>query len=204
MKECIDCCITKYKTEFRAKASCKDGYEPRCKECRNIRYNKADPMRVFKKIYHAQTLHSITRKHNPPQYSLEELLHWVDLQTNSLKLWDDYVKSSYKNSLRPSVDRLDDSLGYTLDNIQLVTWGENRAKGAKTKMAGEMSSARPVAAYNLDGTHHKDFCTTSEAARYVKGKPYGIHTVANGIPVKDGRGSLYQPKTYKSFTWKWL
>lgn len=204
MKDCVDCLTPKPLTEFRKKPSCKDGHEPRCKDCRNIRYNKADPVRVFKKIYNSQILHSQRRGHTPPQYTLEEFLLWVDAQPNSVQLWDTYRDSNYNSTLKPSVDRLNDSFGYSLDNIQLISWNENRNKGAKAKMAGEMSSARPVAAYNLDGTHHKNFTTTSEAARYVNASTSGIISVANGVPIKDGRGNLYLPKTCKSYIWAWL
>lgn len=38
-------------------------------------------------------------------------------------------KSSYLNPFGPSLDRVDSSLGYTPDNVQVVVWAYNNAKG---------------------------------------------------------------------------
>lgn len=37
---------------------------------------------------------------------------------------------------RPSVDRIVDSLGYSIANIQLMTWGENKSKGYHEQKLG--------------------------------------------------------------------
>lgn len=204
MKTCKDCGKELPFSSFRKKPSNKDGYEIRCKECRNIRYNKADPRRVFAKIYNSQVANSVTRNHPAPDYTLDQLKDWVDSQPHAYNLWQNYVNSGYDNKLRPSVDRLDDSKPYRLNNIQLITWNENRQKGAASKMAGGISTIRPVSAFNKDGSLHKTYVSTLAAARDVNGHSWGIATVADGKPVKDGRGQLYNPKSYKGFIWKWV
>ncbi|AHB79472.1 endonuclease VII [Shigella phage pSb-1] len=203
MKICKDCGETKDLTEFVPKSSCKDGYEVRCRKCRALRYNKADPVCMFRKTYLTQLTHSIKRGHPPPSYSLEDFYEWLDKQPNIHQLWDDYVASNYAKDYKPSVDRINDHKPYTLDNIQLMSWKENRDKGARSKKEGNIATAQPVIAYHLDGTFYKEFATTAEAARHVSGRTWGIITVANGIPVKDGRGHIYNPKTYKGFKWAW-
>lgn len=204
MKICKDCNENKPFTQFVPKASCKDGYELRCRQCRTIRYNKADPIKAFKKIYLSQCTHSVTRGHPQPTYTFDQLLDWVDKQPNALRIWDMYVKSGYASDARPSVDRLNDNLPYTLDNIQLLTWSGNRAKGANDKKQGVNNSCnRAVIAYNLDGTIYKKYYSISQAMREIGGNSWGIVTVADGKPVKDGRGKLYIPATYKGLKWSW-
>jgi hypothetical protein len=205
MKTCVDCSTQKPYSGFHTRPSCKDGYDVRCTECRNLRYNKADPTRVFKKLYNSQITHSKTRGHPAPNYSFEELLAWVDLQPNTHSVWDAYVASGYKTKLKPSLDRLDDYQGYSLTNIQLTTWGENKAKYCAHAKAGiNTKNCRPVSAYSLDGQLHQTFHSTIEASRQVGGNTSGIINVANGVPIKDSRGHMYQPRTYKGFIWKWV
>jgi hypothetical protein len=115
-----------------------------------------------------------------------------------------YVMSGYLHQLRPSVDRKDDSKPYTLDNIQIMTWAENSQKAADAKKAGLLNAnQRPVSAFTKDGKLHKHYVSIMDAVRDVKGRMWGIVSVANGVPVKDGRGNLYTPKSYKGLVWKW-
>lgn len=44
-----------------------------------------------------------------------------------------YEDSGYDLKLAPSIDRIDSSLGYTLGNIQWVTFSENSRGGAQSK-----------------------------------------------------------------------
>ena len=46
------------------------------------------------------------------------------------KLYEDWVGSDYDRKLSPSIDRIDSSKGYTLDNIQWITHSENSRKGS--------------------------------------------------------------------------
>lgn len=204
MKTCKDCNEHKPYSEFVPKASCVDGYEVRCRVCRVIRYNKADPYKAFRKIYLSQHTHSVTRGHSEPAYTLEELLGWVDVQPTALAIWNNYVASGYKSDLRPSVDRLNDSLPYTLDNLQLLTWAENRAKGAQDKKNGINNSCnRAVKALHLDGTLYKEYYSISQATRELSGHAWGICSVADGKPVVQKSGRTYTPQTYKGFKWEW-
>ena len=205
MKTCCDCNVTKPLEEFTVKTSCKDGYEPRCKKCRSIKYNKSTPEIVLRKMYLSQITNSIRRGHPLPAYSPDEFIAWGISQPSFSKLWAEYVQANYLKDLRPSADRLDDAKPYSFDNIQLLTWAQNRTKGALSKKEGTVNARqKAVAAYNLDGTLHRKYISISEAVRDVQGKAWGISTVADGVPVRDGRGTLYNPKTYKGYVWKWI
>ena len=54
---------------------------------------------------------------------------------NSLfKAWED---SGYNRKLTPSTDRVDSSLGYTLDNVEWITHSENSRRGAVSRWKSE-------------------------------------------------------------------
>lgn len=205
MKKCIDCEEVLPFSFFNKKKSNKDGYDLRCKECRNIRYKRSTPELFVNKIYLSQVSNSVKRGHAEPSYTRDELLEWVLSQPNFNSLWKAYLASKYKIELAPSIDRLDNTKPYSLDNIELVTWQENRARWATDRRTGVVTDThKPVASYTLDGVLVKEYISILEATRDVKGNHWGISSVANGVPVKDGRGRLYTPRSYKGFIWKWI
>jgi 5-methylcytosine-specific restriction endonuclease McrA len=205
MKTCKDCKKELPIRSFHKKPSNKDGRDIRCKGCKKIRYNEPNARKVFAKIYCSQIDHSISRDQPSPTYTFDDLVAWAEQQSTTVDLWEGYVASGYETRLRPSVDRVDDSKGYELTNIQLTTWGESSDNGTQGKKAGTLNSnQRAVAAHNKDGSPHKEYVSIMDAARDVDGRPSGIAGVANGVPVKDGRGYLNTPKSYKGFIWKWM
>ena len=205
MKVCKDCNINKPLNEFTKKSSCKDGYEIRCKRCRSIKYNKSTPELTIKKIYGSQITNSVNRNHPLPNYTLEELITWTLSNKSWEKLYKDWQDSKYDKWLAPSIDRIDSNKPYDINNIQLMTWKENQSNAHKEVQRNELHrNQRPVRALNLDGSIHKDYHSVANALEEINGKYWGIATVANGVPVKDGRGKYYQPRTYKGYKWEWL
>ncbi len=45
-------------------------------------------------------------------------------------LFDEYESSGYPRKLAPSVDRIDSSVGYRIDNMEFVTMSENSRRGS--------------------------------------------------------------------------
>lgn len=45
------------------------------------------------------------------------------------RLWNQYRESGWRYGMCPSIDRLDQDKGYTLDNIQFITMQENQIRG---------------------------------------------------------------------------
>lgn len=207
MKNCCDCNETKDLCYFTVKTSCKDGYEPRCRKCRSIKYNKSTPTLLAKKMLNTQIINSNLREHEAPTYTVLELTQWLMEQPRFPVMYTEWELAGYPKAKAPSIDRLDDNAGYALDNIQLLTWEENRAKGGAAKKANTLIvNHRAVNAYNKDGSLYKQYASMATAMREFGGKAsqsWGISTVCNGTPVKDGKGGYYTPKTYKGFTWSW-
>lgn len=58
---------------------------------------------------------------------------WSNKNEKFQTLYKDYVVSGYDRKLAPSVDRIDSSKGYELDNIEWVTMSENSRRGALSR-----------------------------------------------------------------------
>lgn len=107
-----------------------------CKFCHRISVEKYGRS-VKGKINHIMRVIRIRVKKGevpPPEFTFMELLEYVE-GGYSLKgqhfwpLYEKWKKSGYKTGLGPSLDRIDPLKGYTWDNVQWMTWDENRAKG---------------------------------------------------------------------------
>lgn len=128
MKVCKDCKIEKCKSMFY-------GVQNECKECTKYRVAKnqsrvgdsydSTEKGVIRVIYKTQKRNNKLREHGEMPYNKIELSEW--LYSNGFKLlYDNWIESGKDKDLKPSVDRLDDFKGYSLDNIRLGTWLENR------------------------------------------------------------------------------
>ena len=121
---------------------------------------------VISVIYSSQILNSKKRGHNPPDYTKLEFSNWVYDQSDFEKLYKKWVKSNYRKELKPSVDRLNDYEGYSMDNIQLMTWGENKAKGHRDRKQG-INNKRSVKVIQIDkkGDFVREWYSMMEAER---------------------------------------
>jgi len=123
-----------------------------------MRNNKITKPKTFNKLtsnmYRHQVKNSIKRGHDLPDYSLEDLREWLLNSDKFKSLYYNWIKTGYILGLIPSVDRLDNSKGYSFDNIQIVTWKEN-------ELNGHISSRKPIEQYNLNG----DLIKTYESVR---------------------------------------
>ena len=64
-----------------------------------------------------------------------ELEKWIiDTQYDVfVKLFKDYVDCKYDTDLVPSIDRLDNTKGYSFENMQVITWKNNKEKDWQSK-----------------------------------------------------------------------
>lgn len=58
---------------------------------------------------------------------------WAKDNPVFLELFELYQDSGYERRLAPSVDRIDSSKGYSLDNMEWVTHSENSRRGANNR-----------------------------------------------------------------------
>ena len=117
----------------------KDGWRlGTCKKCRGIETLtfQRTMSGLASKMYSNQKQKSERRGHNPPSYSMIELRGFLLSSSVYANLYSKWVESGYLKELKPSCDRLDDYKGYSLDNIRIVTWGENNAKYQSDRVVG--------------------------------------------------------------------
>ncbi len=143
------------------------------------------------RIASAQRGNSIRRGHPLPNYTSDEFKAWLYSQPNFKELYKEWVKSNYNVLFRPSADRIDDDLPYTLNNIELKTWRENHDKATEKQK-------RPVAKYSLDNDFIESFGSILEALDSVdKGESKGnVSNVSQAC-----RGTR---KTAYGFIWKYI
>lgn len=80
---------------------------------------------VCKGLWHHNTKNSIKRGHPAPTYTQQELEDWITSQPNFTSLYEAWVQSDFDHFKSVSIDRLNNSKGYSFDNIQLVDFQTN-------------------------------------------------------------------------------
>lgn len=182
-KNCKRCAQPKPVDAFSRASSNKDGYANMCKPCVvecNTLYWRTTAGRISQ-IFAVQTVNSRARGHQPPAYTKTELEHWA-LEHGLVDLLTVWVDSGYAKDLIPSVDRLDDAKGYSLDNIQLGTWKDNNDKMYEHRKDCRRITAqnRKVEQINLNGEVVAQFGSISFASRSTGITRININDVCRG------------------------
>ncbi len=177
-KQCTKCNTIKSVSEFYKSKSKKDGLQTQCKSCfkinykiQRLNYSRTKPG-IISQILLSQIQSSKRRNHPAPAYTKDELSHWIYSQPIFERIYDAWVDSGYSRRLKPSVDRIENHIPYTMDNIQLMTWGENNKKGTT-------GQKRPVAQYTLDYKLFDLFSSQKEAAITTGTSNAGISKCCN-------------------------
>jgi len=132
MKECSKCKTEKSFNKFSKHKTMYDGLNRVCRDC--IRDSNRTQRGLAKVMFNNQVQRSKKRGHNTPEYSRSEFVDYLMNDTNYINLHNEWVESGYDNALVPSADRLDNTKGYSLDNIQIVTWKENDRLGQEEQL----------------------------------------------------------------------
>lgn len=194
MKTCLKCNIEKEDTEFYTDRRNSNNLQARCKSCCRESGNSYSRTKngLITRIYAHQRDNSRKRGHKTPNYTLNELRKWVYSQNNFDSLFNNWKQSNYNVKLTPSIDRLNDYLPYSFDNIQLITAIENIRKAnsdAKNGITNKMNKA--VLQYGLDGNFIREYFSLKEAER--------ITDISNG---SISNVCIKRCKTAGKFVWK--
>ena len=170
MKVCKKCNIKKPMSEFSNNKSKLDLKQENCKECEKVRM--IEYSRTIKgfsvKLYRNQVNRSKIRGHKPPTYSRKELTEYISTNEKFQKLYNGWVDSGYEKNLAPSFDRLDETKGYSFDNIQIVTWEFNNQKQHFARYSHKVKTNlvhKRVTQLTLDGEYVNQFNSCAEAGR---------------------------------------
>lgn len=128
---------------------------------------------VCYRLWHHNVRNSKLRGHTPPKYTRDELEEWVLSNPAFEKLYTTWVNNNYEQKLSVSIDRLDNSKGYSFDNIELVSFETNYQRsheGFRNKSIHNPTllngGHRAVTVFTLSGKPMQSFISMSEAARY--------------------------------------
>jgi len=137
-------------------------------------------------IYSNQKKQARERNMAVPTYTKKELRDWLYGQPLFHVLYDNYKRLDFQSKYKPSVDRKSNKLSYTMDNIQLMTWGENRAKDNEEK---KIYKRKAVCQYTKAGIFVAEYISIKEATSITK-----IHQIS--------RCCLGERRTAGGYTWK--
>ncbi len=195
MKKCAKCKEVKTLEEFHNNKKMKQGKASYCKNCSNKAIKKYRRTLIGNAIaiYNHQKLSSKRRGHNPPAYAKQDLVDFLLSNKKYINLHSEWVESGYENSLVPSVDRIDDYKGYSLDNIQVMTWKENRIKSHEDRKNGINNKAnKAVVKMDLNEVELEVYHSQSYAGRETSIHQTNIWGACNG-----------KQKTAGGFKWKY-
>ena len=122
---------------------------------------------LVRQLYNNQKGSSKRRGHNPPLYSKSELKDWLYSQSTFHKLYNNWKNLGFISNFKPSIDRLDDNIGYLFENISITTWKKNIDKSYQDRKNGKLitSQNKLTVQLTLDGKIINTFCSVKEAGR---------------------------------------
>jgi len=168
-----------------------------CRECNRLESTRIRRTKdgVVNTMYSHQRGSSKKRNHAMPTYTKQELKDWLFSQEKFHTLYDNWKRLDYQSEYKPSVDRLDERIGYTMANIQLVSWGENnRNHSIGIELETSSKFTRPIKQYTLEGELIEEFISVAEASRQLYISTGQIIGVCAGT---DGKKLRYKAKGFQ-------
>jgi len=167
MKKCIDCKLSEPTVTFRVIKGYARNTCNRCvtNEILNKRKTKEG---LLGNIYSCQITTSKARGYPKPEYTREEFIKAISDMPLFDKLFNAWETSGFLKPLRPSIDRNNDNIPYTKNNIALMTWEENRKKSyIDIKEGRNNKKSVAILQFTKEGKYIQEFYSISEAARRI-------------------------------------
>lgn len=116
-----------------------------------------------------------------PDYTRDELVNWAMSQQLFHDIYDGWVKSGFEKMKVPSFDRINDYEPYSLDNIVIKTWMENKEKWHDDSKSGKSNKlGKPVVQLDINGVFINEFHSLRFAAKEVNGQSIHISRCCRG------------------------
>lgn len=135
---------------------------------------KSSPKGVLCRIYSEQQGKSKEKARYLLSYTRQEFYDRFLNDPHYLRLHGEWVESGCQRAKVPSIDRIDPSKGYSMDNIQMVTWSENHTKSLKEH------THTAVVVYDKQGNLLGDYNSMKEASAATGATPSSIYGVCIG------------------------
>lgn len=203
-KTCTKCRKVKPLSEFH-KGKDKDGYRYDCKAC--VKQASQTKVRVLTDSFNHQVRSCTHRGYQQPIYTKDELVKWGLNNPEFHILYEQWKSAGYHKSLKPSIDRINDYISYTFDNIQFVTFSVNQQNYYQNTIGGKTTKKSiAVDQLNLDGEFIKRFPSIQLAGRELNIPPINIQRCCTGKPVnfkRNGKSLTRVQKTAGGFKWRY-
>jgi len=132
IKECTICHITRPLNKFSYDHQ-NEEYVDTCKLCAQLKYyNSINTKDSFiKHTYHSIKSRAKNRHCEEIDFDYKWFYEWIYNNSNNFEtLFNNWINSNYNKMLIPSIDRINPIKTYLKDNIQLMTWDENKKKAS--------------------------------------------------------------------------
>ena len=169
MRICSICGQEKNDNDFYYKSNGKP-HSSACIKCDNKRATdyKHSIDGFIANSYSKQKYFSKTRNHALPTYTKAQYSEWLLSQSLFYVLFNEWQEANFDSYKKPSIDRIDSNLGYSLENIRLVTWQDNFNQAIVDIKNGKGSAAwqqTPVSQFTKNGDFIKSYVSQNSAAR---------------------------------------
>ncbi len=128
-----------------------------------------------------------------PTYTKQEFKDFV-LITNKIdfeRIYNDWVASGHMKNLTPSIDRIDNSLGYVFSNMRVTTWEDNDNKGNADVISGDIHMGhKAVSQFDKSGNLIDTYISAHEAERKTGVSHQHIGKCCNEIPTFKSAGGF--------------
>lgn len=120
-------------------------------------------------------LYQKMKARQPISITLSELHEFASSSIKFRRLYEEWCKSGFNKERKPSIDRISNKRGYDKDNMQWLTWSENRYKQNM-----ERRSRKGPVIQLIDGVVVKRFSSQREAAKKTGLSQGNLSSVLNG------------------------
>lgn len=185
-KTCSHCSVTKPIEKFNRNSWSPDGYTYKCKQCKLNEYRSLKGIAIH--THYRQRIESKIRGHNPPEYTRHELEQWFRDNKDWDRLYKQWVDSGFSRWYSVSVDRIDDYKTYSFDNIQLMSWKENKEKSCRdTKYGINTKRSDTIRQYDkYTNEFIGEYFSQAEAGRRTGIEQTAISRAVNGKSMSAG------------------
>lgn len=162
----------------------------------NLKYRRSKKG-ILNTLYWHHVSRCIAKNKELPTYTKSELRDWLFSHPDFKILYKNWIDSGYDKNKSLSINRKNNSLSYSLDNIELITWGEHTKKTTESMILGDIISGHPhiaVIGENKLNGEIIEFISISDAARSLNISKVHISSCCNNKDRKSAGGFIWRFK----------